>query len=54
MLKSPCLKDNVKNIGIDQVLSKNAIFEYKCLQNIKKLSKHSGRCDDQQQLKNIF
>ena len=54
MLQSPRLKDHVKTIGIYQSLNKNAIFEQKCLQNINKLYKHAGKCDDQQQFKDIF
>ena len=54
MLKSQRLKYQVKTIGIDQSLSTNSLSEHKCLQNIKKLYKHSGKCDDQQQLKDIL
>ena len=54
MLQSPSLKYHVKNIGIDQSLSKNALFEHKCLQNINKLYKHAGKCDDQQQFEDIL
>ena len=39
MLQSPRLKDNVKTIGIGPYLSNNAIYEHKCLENIKKLYK---------------
>ena len=35
-LKSPRLKDHVQTIGIDQSLSKDAIYEHKCLEIIKK------------------
>ena len=45
MLQSQRLKDHVKNIGIDQSLSNNALYEQKCLQNINKLYKHAGKCD---------
>ena len=54
MLKSPLLKDHVNTIGIDQSLRNNALFEHKCLQNINKLYKHAGNCDDQQQFKDIL
>ena len=53
MLQSPCLKDHVNTIGIDQSLSNNALFEHKCLQNINKIYKHSGKCEYQQQFKYI-
>ena len=35
MLQSTYLKDHVKAIVIDQSLSKIALFEHRCLQNIK-------------------
>ena len=54
MLQSPCIKDHVSTIGIDQSLSNNALYERKYLQNIKNSYKHSGKCDDQQQLKDIL
>ena len=54
MLQSSRLKYHVKTIGVDQSLSNNAIFEHKFLQNIKKLYKNAGNCDDQQQFKNIL
>ena len=41
-------------IGIDQYLSNNAIYEHKCLKNIKKLYKQAGKCDDQQKFKDIL
>ena len=52
MLQSTRLKDNLHTIGIDQYLSKNAIYEHKCLQNIKKLYKQAGKCDYRQEFKN--
>ena len=54
MLQSPRLKDHVQTIGIDQYLSNNALYEHKCLENIKKLYKQAGKCDDQQQFKDIL
>ena len=54
MLQSPHLKDYVKTIGIEQSLGNNALFEHKCIQNIKKLYKHAGKCDEQQQFKDII
>ena len=54
MLQSPCLKDHMKTIGIDQSLSNSAIFENMCLQNTNKLYKNSRKRDDQQQFKDIF
>ena len=54
MLQSPRLKYHVQTIGIDQSLSNNAIYEHKCLENIKKLYKQAGKCDDQQKFKDII
>ena len=54
MLQSPRLKYHVQTIGIDQLLSNNAIYEHKCLENIKKLYKQAGKCDNQKQFKDII
>ena len=35
-LQATQLKDNLQTIGIDPSLSKNAINEHKCIENIKK------------------
>ena len=45
VFQSPWLKDNVNTIGIDPSLSNNAIYEHKCLENIKKLYKQAGKYD---------
>ena len=47
MFQSPLLKYHVLTVGIDPSLSNNTIYEHKCLENIKKLYKQSGECDDQ-------
>ena len=54
MLQSPRLKYHVYTIGIYLSLSNNAIYEHKCLENIKKLYKQYAKCDDQQQFKDIL
>ena len=54
MLQSLRLRYHVQTIGIHPSLSKNAIYEHKCLENIKKLYKQAGKCDDQQQFKDIL
>ena len=41
------LNDHVKTIGINQSLSNNTLYEHKCLQKIKKIYKHAGKCDNQ-------
>ena len=54
IFQSPRLKYHVQTIGIDQSFSSNALYGHKCLQNIKKLYKHDGKCGNQKQLKNIL
>ena len=54
MLQSPLLEDNMKTIGIDLSLCKRSSFEHKCLNNIKKIYQHAGKCDYQQNLKYII
>ena len=54
MFQSPRLKYHVQTIGIYPSLSNNAIYNHKCLEIIKKLYKQSGKCDDQQQFKDIL
>ena len=54
MLQSLWLKYHVQAISIDPSLSNNARYEKKCLINIKILYKQSGKCDNQQQFKDIF
>ena len=54
MLISPRLEDHMKTIGIDQSLSKRPSFEHTFLNNIKKIYQHEGKCDDQQNLKDIL
>ena len=54
MLQSPRLKHHTKTIGINQSLSNSALFEHRCLQNIRKLYQHAGKCDNQKQFKDIL
>ena len=54
VLQSPRVKYHVQIIGIDLSLSNNAIHKHKCLENIKKLYKKAGKCDYQQQFKDIL
>ena len=41
-------------IGFNQKLSNCVLYEHGCLEDIKKLYKTSGKCDDQQQHKAII
>ena len=54
MLQLLCLKYHINTIGICQSLSNSALFEHRCLQNINKLYKRYGKCDDQKQFKYIL
>ena len=54
MLQSPRLKDHVQTIGNQPSLSNNSIYEHKCLKNTKILYKQAGKCDNQQQFKDIL
>ena len=54
MLQSPRLEYHVHTIGIHPSLSNNAIYEHKRLENIKKIYKQAGKCDNQQKLKDIL
>ena len=53
-MQSPRLKYHVHTIVIDQSLINSAPYEHKCLENIKKLYKQDGKCDDHQQFKDIL
>ena len=54
MLQSLRLKYHVKTIGVHPSLIKNDIYEHKCLENTKRLYTQSGKCEDQQQFKDIL
>ena len=55
MLKLPRLKYHVQIIGIEKYLRNNDIYEHKYIENIKNnLYKQAGKCEDQQQLKDIL
>ena len=40
----------MKTIGIDKSLCNRSSFEHKCMNNIKNIYQHAGKCDDQQNL----
>ena len=52
--KSERLKQHIITIGVDQSLSNSAIYEHKCMENMKELYKPAGKCDNQQQYKAII
>ena len=54
MLQSSRLEDHMKNIGIDQSSFARSYFEHRCMNNIKNIYQHAGKCDDQQNFKDII
>ena len=54
MLQSSHLEDHMKTIGIDQTSSTRSSFEHICMNNIKKIYQHAGKCDNQKNLKVII
>ena len=54
MLQSPRLEDHMKTVGIDQLLCNRPSFEHKCLNTIKNIYQHAGKCEDQHNLKDIL
>ena len=54
MLQSLHIKYHTKTIGIDKSSRNSALFEHICLKNIKKLYQYAGKCDNQQQFKDII
>ena len=44
----------MKTIGIDQSSFTWSSFEHRCMNNIKQIYQHAGKCDDQQNLKDIL
>ena len=44
----------MKTIGIDQSSFTRSSFEHRCMNNIKKIYQHAGKCYDQQNLKDIL
>ena len=54
ILQSPRLEYHMKTIGIDQLLCNRSSFEHKCLNSIKQIYQHAGKCDNQQNLNYIL
>ena len=54
MLQSLRLEDHMKTIDIYQSSFVRSSFEHRCMNNIKKIYQHAGKCDDQQNLKDII
>ena len=54
MLQLSRLEDHMKTISIDQSSFTRSSFEHRCMNNMKKIYQHAGKCDDQQNLKDII
>ena len=54
MLQYPSLDDYMKTIGIEQSLCNRSSYEHKCLNNIKNIDQHAGKCNNKQNLKDIL
>ena len=54
MLQSLLLEDHMKTIGIDQSSFTRSSFEHICMNNIKNIYQHAGKCYYQQNLKYII
>ena len=54
MLQSSRLEDNMKTIGIDQSSFIRYSFEHRCMNNIKNIYQHSGKCDDDCSIPIVF
>ena len=44
----------MKTIGIDQSSFARSSFEHRCMNNIKNIYQHAGKCDDQKNLKDLI
>ena len=54
MLQSSLLEDHMNTIDIDKSSFNVSYFEHKCMNNIKKIYQHAGKCDYQQNLNDIL
>ena len=54
MLQLSRIEYHINTIGIYQSLFTKYSFEHRCMNNIKKIYQHVGKCDDQKNLKDIL
>ena len=54
MLQSSRHENHMKTIGIYQSSFSRSSFEHRCMNNIKKIYQHSGKCDYQKNRKDII
>ena len=53
LLQSPRLEYHMNTIGIDQSSFTRSSFEHRCMNSIKNIYQHAGKCDYQKNLKDI-
>ena len=54
MLKSSRLEDHMETIDMDRSSFTRSYFEHRCMNNTEYIYKYTGKCDDQQNLKDIL
>ena len=54
MLQSSRHQDHMNTIGIDQTSLTGSSYYHRCMNNINKIYQHVGKCDDQQNLKDVI
>ena len=54
MLQSSSLEDHMETIGVDQSSFARSSLEHRCMNNNKKIYQHPGKCDYQQNIKDII
>ena len=54
LLQSSRLEDHMNTIGVDLSSFARSSFEHRCMNNIKNIYQHAGKCDDQQNLKDVI
>ena len=54
MLQSSRLEEYMKTISIDQSSFTRSSFDHICMNNIKNIYQHAGKCDAQQNLEDII
>ena len=53
-LQTSRLEDHMTTIGIDQSSFTRSSFEHRCMNNSKKINRNAGKCDYQQNIKDII
>ena len=53
-MQSSRLEDHMMSFAIDLSSFAKSSFEHRCMNNIKNIYQHAGKCDDQQNIKDII